>query len=135
MVYKSGGRGITRCGGYMSIEPKGRQLIHTEGVTPDVVVEIPIHTHLEIKQRREGWTAEESERNQEFNRGNPSLKASSSQNGLCWIVSERTVAAPSPRFNQTHLYCLAIVTNGPHLGRSEFTGSSQTMSLFGWQLL
>ena len=72
---------------------------------------------------------------QGFDRGNPSLKADSSQNGLSWIVSVWTFALPSPRFNQTHLYCLAIETKGPHLGRSVFTGSSQAISLLGWQLL
>jgi len=105
--------------GYAYRGPNGRRLVHPEGVT----------------QIKGADQAENPRRPQEFDRRNPSLKASSSQNGLCVMVSERTVAVPSPRFNQTHLYCFAIVTKGPHLGRSEFKGSSQTISLLGWQLL
>lgn len=113
----------------------GWQLIQLGGTTPYAGgnnKNIQPHASKDSKRgpvRRRIWE------DQGFNRGKPSLKASSSQKDLCSTVFERTAAVPSPRFNHTHLYCLAMVTKGPHLGRSEFRGSSQTTLLSGWQLL
>jgi hypothetical protein len=112
-------------------EQMAGNLVHNKGVT-SCMGGGSNQPHARLESNNEGrGCRDEKPGDQEFNRGNPSLNSVSSQNGLSLMVSVWTVAVPSPRFNHTHLYCFATVTKGPHLGRSEFKGSSQTMSLSG----